>query len=133
MLGTCSPRARQRSLLQESDTTSRWTKTDVDKFLTIASPPPLAPTPSKPTEKEQSGNLEKIAVDLAGTIDDEQMNKFAEYRKVNKGIPSEFDGKLIARGRDTIGRDLNHKERRNLRASFVEAIKRRKPALFPKA
>jgi hypothetical protein len=61
------------------------------------------------------------------------MKKFAEYRKMNRLVPSEFDGKLIARGRDILGRDLNHEERRNLRASFVEAVKKRKPSLFPKA
>jgi hypothetical protein len=70
---------------------------------------------------------------LAAALDEEQIKKFAEYRKVNRGIPSEFDGKLIARGRDIIGRDLDHRERGNIRANFVEAVRKRKSALFPKA
>jgi hypothetical protein len=111
LLGVESAKSSQSPLLlQEADTTSRWTKTDVDKFLTVAPSPPAAPASAKPTEKKRDGNLEKIAVDLAGTLDDDQMKKFAEYRKMNRGVPSEFDGKLIARGRDTLGRDLNHEE-----------------------
>jgi uncharacterized LabA/DUF88 family protein len=119
-------------LLQEADTTSRWTKADVDKFLTIVARPPAFASGARPaTRKRDAGNLEKIAVDLAATLDDEQIKKFVAYRKLNKGVPSEFDGKLLAKARDAIGRDLDSKERSNLRAGFVEAVKKRKPALFP--
>jgi hypothetical protein len=54
----------------------------------------------------------------------------SDYRKVNKGIPSEFDGRLIAKGRDAIGRDLNNNEKKNLRIAFFENVRKRKPDLF---
>ena len=100
--------------------------------MTIVARPPAFASGARPaTRKRDAGNLERIAVDLAATLDDEQIKKFVAYRKLNKGVPSEFDGKLLAKARDAIGRDLDKKERSNLRAGFVEAVKKRKPALFP--
>lgn len=135
LLGIEGTRNSQSALLlQEADTTSRWTKNDVEKFLTITAVPLQAkPAQAAVAEKARGKSLNAVASDLAASLDDEQVSKFAVYRKVNRGVPSEFDGKLIAKGRDAIGRDLDQNEKRNLRAEFVEAVKKRKPALFPKA
>jgi uncharacterized LabA/DUF88 family protein len=91
-------------LLQEADTTSQWTATDVAKFLEVVK------ARAAPAEKATSApiaSLERVAIAFASTLDEDQINKFAEYRKVNKGVPSEFDGRLIAKARDEIGRDLD--------------------------
>lgn len=128
LLGIEAGKNSQSTLLvQESDTTSLWTKAEVDKFLIIKTPsgPPSA-TPSAidlPT-------LETVAFELVAKLDNDQISSFAAYRKTNKNVPPDFDGKLLAVARDVIGRDLDQKEKRNLRASFVAAAKKRKPEFF---
>ena len=128
LLGIEANKSSQSPLLmQESDTTSLWSKTDVEKFLStkmhliavVVTPDPGAPQ-----------NLEDVATALAAKLDDDQLKALAEYRKTNNGVPPEFDGKLLGKARDAIGRDLDQKEKRNLRSGFVEAVKKRKPELF---
>lgn len=122
------------SMLQEADTTSLLGKAEVAAFLSIkiATPPIGAPTsvPVATPKPQNAGGLEQLATDVASKLDEEQVKNFAEFRKHNKGVPSEFDGKLIAKGRDLLKRDLDQNEKRNLRARFIDAVKARKPDLF---
>gem|GEM_PF-1275034 len=92
----------------------------MEKFLSIKAAPARTTVEAKPED------LEKVAEELASSLEDEQVTAFLEYRKRNNGIPPEFDGKLLAKARDMIGRDLLQTEKHKLRAKFVEAIKDRR-------
>lgn len=114
-------------LLQEADTTSLWNKTDVGQFLSIKAPPPAAPKASSPATGTAA--MAAICDEMAASLDNEQLAAFSEYRKSNKGVPPEYDRKLIAKARDEIGRDLEQRERWELRAAFVDAVKKRSSPL----
>ena len=106
-------------LMQEADTTSMWTKVDVEKFL-FTKPQPLELTALGSTKPD---DLDQVAIDLAHALDRDQISSFAEYRKGNNNIPSEFDGKLLAKARDQVKRDLTQSEKRSLRGKFVAEVK----------
>lgn len=125
-------------MLQEADTTSIWSKAEVARFLTAGAPimaastvltarPTAVPVPT-PRPKQ---TLEQLAADFAAGLDAEQVVRFAEYRTKNRGVPAEFDGKLLARSRELLRRDLDNSEKRTLRSHFVEAMRSRRPDLFP--
>ncbi len=114
-------------LLQEADTTSFWTASEIRNFLSKKTTTPLVkPTPAA----KQSDAFDVVPSNLAAALDDDQIIAFSEFRKKNRGVPAEFDGKLLAQARDQIGRDLNANEKKTLRAKFVEMVKKRKPELF---
>ncbi len=132
LLGIDASKSSQSPLLiQESDTTSLWTKAEIEKFLAIKpSTIVKSDVKSDPVALVEPPKLEEVATQFANILDDDQINSFAEYRKLNKGVPPEFDGKLLAKARDALGRDLDQKEKRNLRATFVDGAKARKPENF---
>lgn len=128
LLGIEASKSSQSPLLmQESDTTSLWTKADIEKFLSIKA---VMAAPQLAAAKSEPPKLEDVSHEFALKLDEDQLKSFAEYRKTNNGVPPEFDGKLLAKARDAIGRDLEQKEKRNLRAAFVDAVKKRSPDLF---
>jgi uncharacterized LabA/DUF88 family protein len=110
-------------LLQEADTTSLWTKTEVEKFL--SGKEKSTPVTPQSHVKAKPANFDQVATELANTLDNEQIASFEAFRKSNVGIPSEFDGRLLAKARDQIQRDLTQSEKKSLRAKFVEAIRSR--------
>ena len=129
LLGIKANKSSQSPLLmQEADTTSLFDKSDIEKFLTIkaGAVTPVVMLPRTNT----AATLDHLAVELAANLDDDQIQAFSDFRKQNKGIPSEFDGKLLATARDQFGRDLDHRERRIIRTRFFETVKLRKPDLF---
>lgn len=132
LLGIAGKNSQSTLMLQEADTTVLWAKSDIETFLEIkvATPPIAAPTMVPTATPKPKQSLEQLAVDMASKLDDDQIKEFSEYRKHNKGVPSEFDGKLLAKAREALGRDLDQFEKRNIRARFVDAVKARKPDLF---
>ena len=130
LLGIEAGRSSQSPLLmQEADTTSMWGKAELEKFLTITAPS----TPMLVAAKLASSSLtlDEISASTVASLSDEQIVSFAEFRKTSSSIPPEFDGRLLAKAREGMGRDLDQKEKRNLRSHFVSAVKLRRPTLFP--
>jgi uncharacterized LabA/DUF88 family protein len=130
--------SQSKALLQEADTTTEWSTATVAKFLSIRSVPAIAtPTviippsgtqvsgPIPPTAQPASANaqLEKNAQDFAVVIDDADVKSLVEYWGTQKGVPPEFDGKLLAKSRAEIGRDLNAEEKRFSRRKFIDAVR----------
>lgn len=115
-------------LMQEADTRSMWTKAEVEKFLSLRVDAEQHTSPLRST----APSLESVAEEWAEALDDGQVKSFADYRKSNNSVPPDLDGKLLGRARDALGRDLEQKEKKTLRARFVEAVKKRQPALFSK-
>lgn len=116
-------------LMQKSDTTSIWDASVVSTFLSVKAQLPLG-KPSAPATGPAAPSLEFIAREWANELAQDQVADFAAYRKTNKTIPSELDGKLLAKAREGFGRDLTQREKRSLRASFVDLVKARQPELF---
>lgn len=132
LLGIDGRKSQSPLLMQESDTTSLWNKDIVSKFLSVkvataaATPPPAS---SKATTTQKM-SLDDVANKWASELDDDQIRSFSEFRKTSNSVPTELDGKLLAKARDALGRDLDQNEKRNIRAKFVDAVKKRKPDLF---
>jgi uncharacterized LabA/DUF88 family protein len=135
LLGIEPARASQsKALLQEADTTSVWDKAFVSTFLSLRPNvsstatlgsivgPPSAPSIVVPTTSGAS-KIAAIATALAVTLDEDQIKGVHTYWASDRGVPPEFDGKLLAKCRDEIGRDLAHKERREARDAFAIAVK----------
>ena len=129
LLGIEASKSSQSPLLmQEADTTSMWMKVDIERFLYAKPQPSSTLTPASTLAKP--ADLDQVAIDLARMLDQEQILSFYEYRKGNNNIPSEFDGKLLAKARDQVKRDLTQSEKRSLRAKFVDEVKSRNPSRF---
>ena len=114
--------SQSRSLLQESDTTTEWSKSDVASFLSLSPSVVLDPaTDEDPHIQEFSGDNTELAMDqvveeLLASIDNIPASEADEF---NRGdIPHSYDRILLIRSRSKIGRDLNSQERRRLRAKF---------------
>jgi uncharacterized LabA/DUF88 family protein len=140
LLGITPSRGSQsKALLQEADTTSEWDAQIVEKFLSLRSVPAAAsPTTTVVTAKPRSlsGNratavappqdgvkLTAAAKGFAGGLTEGDLKSLLTYWTTEKAIPPEFDGKLLAKTRDEIGRDLDPTEKRYLRGQFTVAAK----------
>lgn len=141
LLGIAPARGSQsKALLQEADTTSEWDAATVSKFLSIRSvpapsvatptivakllagkqSPALAPAPTEPTEATR---LQVVAKDFADSLVDGDLKSLNSYWMTQRGVPPEFDGRLLAKSRAAIGRDLDIDERRFVRLQFTDAVK----------
>ena len=141
LLGIAPSRGSQsKALLQEADSTSEWDATTVSKFLSLRSVPapsaaaptvvtkppigihpPAAPiAPSMPAEAER---LQVIAKDFADGLVDGDIKSLMSYWGTQRGVPPEFDGRLLAKSRAAIGRDLDMSEKRFARIEFTDAVK----------
>lgn len=153
LLGIAPCRGSQSILLmQEADTTTEWDAATVAKFLSVkpalsaavamaavasvsaatssasggtvpvAIPAPLTSAPSSAGAAFQPG-LDGTVAALVATLDSTEVAGLKTYWAVSRGVPSEYDGKLIARCRDQIGRMLTTDEKRHVRARFVAVVK----------
>ncbi len=115
--------SQSRSLLQESDTTTEWSKSDVSEFLSITSNIQLeGSTTGGMGAPEILGDieavLEQVVDELLATVDNMLPSDIDE---LNQGkIPHSYDSLLLTRSRANMGRDLNFHEKNRLRAKFKE-------------
>lgn len=125
--------SQSRQLLQEADTTTEWDKTTVSKFLLLSIPvPPVVavvaapvkgtPSLSGTTTTGTGTDLGKVAEGLASSLDSTTVLSLKAYWTSKLGIPPEFDGKLLARGRAAIGRDLTPDEKKQIRSKFKAVV-----------
>jgi uncharacterized LabA/DUF88 family protein len=140
LLGIEPARASQsKALLQEADTTSVWDKALVSTFLSVR--PTVTSTATLGTSAgpastagivvETTGGVSKvteIATALVATLNEEQIKGVHTFWATERGVPPEFDGKLLGKCRDELGRDLVLKERREARNAFGTAVKAKGPA-----
>jgi hypothetical protein len=84
-------------------------------------PPPPPPVPiSAPA---QAARLQATAKAFAETLADGDVRSLIAYWSTQRGVPPEFDRRLLAKSRDEIGRDLDADEKRCSRAAFADAVK----------
>jgi uncharacterized LabA/DUF88 family protein len=142
LLGITPSRGSQsKALLQESDTTSEWDAATVAKFLTMRTVPAVSPTristaitappqgakaPPPPTTTSipaTSADLETAAETFANSLADGDVKSLIAYWTTQRGVPPEFDGRLLAKSRAEIGRNLGIDEKRFVRIKFSDAIR----------
>ncbi|TAH69215.1 MAG: NYN domain-containing protein [Rhodopseudomonas palustris] len=131
--------SQSKPLLQEADTTSEWKRETVAKFLAIrsvaaASPStvaaaistldtkPAAPDAPGQPEPEHVSRLKTVAEGFAASLTVGDTMGLIGYWASQKGVPPEFDGRLLAKGRAEVGRDLNVTEKRLIRTWFQDAV-----------
>jgi hypothetical protein len=127
--------SQSKALLQEADTTTEWPATTVANFLSVraipatpAAPasPPAAPASGTPaTAASDMAKIEVVASDYANNITASDVTNLKAYWATQRGIPPEFDGKLLATCRSVLARDLSFPEKRLLRTKFTDAVKAR--------
>jgi uncharacterized LabA/DUF88 family protein len=139
LLGIMPSRGSQsKALLQEADTTTEWDAATVGRFLSVRSvpatiaatgpivpkPAPLAaPSPTLPTPPAEAARLQGVAQDFANTLNEGDLKSLLTYWTTQRAVPPEFDGRLLARSRAEIGRDLDISEKRYVRNQFDAAVR----------
>lgn len=135
LLGIEPARASQsKALLQEADTTSVWDKALVSSFLferpavttTATLGTASGGTSIKiPTTMGNSSKIVAVAAAMVRVLEDHEIKGVYVYWETERGVPPEFDGKLLAKCRDDLGRDLDQREKREARNAFASAVKAR--------
>lgn len=112
-------------LLQEADSCHEWAEGDVQAFLAHtpreSEPAPIA-GPTKATTSLAPGEpppYDSVAAESAKAVAAESLPAVIAGYKTSAQIPREFDSKLLAKARKLVGRDLEPKEKKDLRMRFI--------------
>jgi NYN domain len=136
LIGIIPSRGSQSvNLLRESDTTTEWDVPTISRFLSVKAaamtpPPAVSVTPftgaasssTKEIDASTAASIDAIVAALTGTLDTTAVNALKSYWRTSRGIPQEFDGKLLAQSRTALCRQLDVHERRYVRAKFTATI-----------
>lgn len=137
LLGIAPSRGSQSAqLLQEADTTTVWADDTVRSFLSVRDGTPAKPAPvSDPQRMAAEHGDRSIDHDLA-TIE-ASVSAFVQslgvadlkgllaYWETERGVPAEFDRKLLPTCGSALGRQLTREEIKHMRASFQQSVKGR--------
>ena len=134
LLGIEPSRGNQSNLLrQEADTTSEWSKSDIQEFL--ANKDEIVDGPELPSLDSDSAvhvenvddTLERIAGEIVGLMDESEILTLAEILgEYTQEIPYDYDRRLLGKGRGAIGRNLDQSERLHVRVKFREIVASRR-------
>ncbi len=133
LLGIHPARGSQSpTLRQEADTTSEWDKQTVQKFLTVRGQANIAVNALPPAEEverrvglDTTGQLQVCAKTFVADLQDADLIAIQAFWEKDRGVPSEFDGKLLAKSAELIGRRLDRTEMKELRTNFrIEVTER---------
>ena len=125
LLGIEPSRGNQaRSLIQESDTTNEWSKSDIGEILVLKCPLVSGITTAHPIDAGISdidalAELDKVADECVASMSQSDLSDVAELAS-DAMLPRDFDSRLLAVSRERIGRDLDLGERRYIRSKFKE-------------
>jgi uncharacterized LabA/DUF88 family protein len=139
LLGIHPARGSQSpTLRQEADTTFEWDRETVKKFLSVRKVDvPLkeeAEASTAPVEalvvSDESDSDQLIIVEVVrafvGKFEESDLAAIEVFWKDNRGVPREFDGKILARAGEKLGRRLTKEEMQTVRVEFkrqVEALR----------
>ena len=144
LLGIAPSRGSQSpQLMQESDTTAEWDKTIIEKMIRYTARPPVAAL-GIPTQlqgqlsvishtTEMATTAHKIDIVLERVVDafvaslkpSDIAGIKAFWAAGQRGVPPEFDGRLIATGGGAMKRLLDREEMRAMRARFTASVRKR--------
>lgn len=120
-------------LLQESDSTHEWTDADLSPFLAVRSNeavPVKAEPPSKSeAEIANTDPLVEVANAVANEVPENQLESLVSSLRATKQLPKITDGRLLARGRASLGSDLIPKQKRYIREAFLASCEARLAAV----
>ena len=136
LIGIIPSRGSQSmNLLRESDTTTEWDVPTISRFLSVkasAMMPSAAAVVAAATTGGSVGSgildaaiastIDTVVAAIAGALDTTEINNLKTYWQAAAGVPQEFDGKLLAQSRATLGRALDISERRYIRAKFTATV-----------
>jgi uncharacterized LabA/DUF88 family protein len=150
--------SQSKLLMQEADSTTEWDRSVICQFLSmrpqrtqvaVAAPSSPAvrasvakpngtpaaaqrdstPAAGKATIVGDSSQILALVVDqLFAELQPADLAGAAASMRDNNSIPREYDGKLLARSRDTLARDLTPQERATLRGYFRQRLRERQPS-----
>jgi len=125
LLGIVPSRGSQsKQLMFEADTTSELDADRVRSFLSYREP--VANRPAVEIIGNASEQvLEESARAFAEGLDSDEVRALNVHWERRQDIPPEYDGKLLARCRQTVGRDLRNPEKRTLRLKFRGFVSQR--------
>jgi len=121
--------------MQEADTTHEWDAATIARFLSLRRPKIVGeelgiivarcepPIPTKETTPE--GELDEVVRDLVSELADSDLDGLSAYWEALRGVPSEFDKRLLGCGRDALERNLERNELRYVRSKFQNLVKAR--------
>lgn len=139
LLGIHPARGSQSpTLRQEADTTFEWDKQTVGKFLSLRAvevsenqekePAPATANPAKSerSAEEIPAEITQVVVDFVARLKDADLTSIEVFWKTARGVPAEFDGKVLALAAAAAGRRLERHEVQHLRAEFRRRVEERR-------
>ena len=117
-----------RTLRQEADTTTEWSRAEIGEFLTpkatfheAAASKDLDETSDN--DGDTTPTLDDVIVAFVDILTSGQLNSIAALGE-RDSIPYETDSLLLGRSKGALDRDLDHRERQYLRHEFKKAVRR---------
>lgn len=103
-------------LMQEADTWTEWDRHTVEQLISFRAEP-------ERSSPETVSEIDGVARALALTLKDHERQGLIRYMQAHQNnIPGEFDGKLLARSRTALGRDLAPSEKTYARSRFRQSL-----------
>lgn len=141
LIGITPSRGSQSpSLIQEADTHTEWGVSAVQSFLSLRQPQHVQPQP--PIETAAAANhdasqgqqadtatgvdteetLRGIVATLVAELVPHDITTLKQFWQSERSVPREFDGRLLGKTRDALGRELTREEIKNIRRLFKQAV-----------
>ncbi len=137
LLGIVPSRGSQsHQLIQEADTSTEWSAETIASFLSLRtiSPnsleaPPRPPTvaaPVSPSEDTRSlETIERSVQTFVDALSGTDIRGILAYWETERGIPADFDRKLLPSSRAALGRNLESDETKHMRHCFRRLVRNR--------
>jgi hypothetical protein len=118
-------------LLQEADSTLEWGPSELEEFLSIrpvTGQEQLVPIPAATTSKQSTNDIDplaEVAAILAGEFIESELQTLIATIRESAKTPKEIDGRLLAKSRERLGRNLDASEKAQVRKAFLKACEGR--------
>ncbi|MEJ1960431.1 MAG: NYN domain-containing protein [Gammaproteobacteria bacterium] len=124
-------------LMQEADTCIEWDKQTVEKLISVRAETAVPPLPvdsvkriaraaSAAADVSVKGipEIDQVVQSMVSPLKEQERSGLVQYMQTNQNnIPGEFDGKLLARSRTALKRDLAPHEKSYARNLFRKLIR----------
>ena len=122
-----NPKSQSRTLVQEADTKTVWTKDDIGSILMVrpgyeASVGLISSEAAQGVDDEISNILDEVVDEMVLSLSSEERRKISEL-DVWQQIPKEIDRSLLVDSRERVGKVLNRDEKKYLRDRFKQVAR----------
>ena len=137
LLGIVPSRGSQsHQLLQEADPSTEWSAETIASFLSLRTigpnsleapprPPTVAVPVSPPEDTRPLETIERSVQTFIDALSDTDIRGIQAYWETERGIPAEFDRRLLPSCRAALGRNLEPNEIRHMRRCFHRLVRNR--------